>query len=159
MPLLCFLLTFLSGVPDQHKLQCMPLSNATGNLPSLWKVATGLLLFFLDNLTLSVRMILFQCSLCFQLLYSVALWHGVQAALYRAIKAWRVAAGSHRGGDRLLMKLMHLSHCEKVPTIFVLGTGLLETDVIHRIWRRNVNWCVKYSSFHSVKAEFLQHLK
>ena len=28
-------------------------------------------------------------SLCFQLLYSVALWHGVQAALYRAIKAQR----------------------------------------------------------------------
>lgn len=62
----------------------MPLPNTTDNLPSL-KVATDI--FFLVNLTLSVRMMLFQCSLCFQLLYSVALWHGVQAALYRAIKA------------------------------------------------------------------------
>lgn len=100
---------------------------------------TYLFFFFLGNLILSVRMILFQYSLCFQLLYSVALWHGVQAALYRAIKAWRVAAGNHRGGDRLLTKLMLLSHCEKVPTIFVLGAGLLKTDVIHRIWWRNVN--------------------
>lgn len=52
-----------------------------------------------------------------------------------------------RQGDRLQTKLMLLSHCEKVPNIFILETGLLKTNVIHRILRRNVNWCVKYSSF------------
>lgn len=67
--------------------------------------------------------------------------------------------GAFRGWERLLRKLILLSHCEKVPDISVLGAGLLKTDVVHRIWWRNVNWCVKYSSFHSVKAEFLQHLK
>lgn len=36
-------------------------------------------------------------SLCFQLLYSVALWHGVQAALYRAIKAQRARSCEQRG--------------------------------------------------------------
>lgn len=65
-------------------LSVWPCQMLPNNLPS-----------FFGNLTLSVRIILFQFSLCFQLLYSVALWHGVQAALYRAIKAWRVAAGNH----------------------------------------------------------------
>ena len=35
-------------------------------------------------------------SLCLELLYSVALWHGDQAALYRAITAHRGAAGARR---------------------------------------------------------------
>lgn len=46
-------------------------------------------------------------SSCFQLLYSVALWHGVQAALYRAIKARRTAAES----------------CKRTP-VFLLGVVL-----------------------------------
>lgn len=34
-------------------------------------------------------------TVCFQLLYSVALWHGDQAALYRAIKAHRTTHSRH----------------------------------------------------------------
>lgn len=83
---------------EQYKSYCVHLSNDTDNLPSSWEVATDIIC--LGNLTLLVRTILFQCSLCFQLLYSVALWHGVQAALYRAIKAWRVAAGNRRSCDQ-----------------------------------------------------------
>lgn len=33
-------------------------------------------------------------TVCFELLYSVALWHGDQAALYRAIRALRETRGS-----------------------------------------------------------------
>lgn len=41
-------------------------------------------------------------SVCCELLYSVALWHGDQAALYRAITARRAAANVHGSPDRKL---------------------------------------------------------
>lgn len=167
MPLLCLLLIFLSRgllkYIDEHKLCCMPLSNATDNLPSsLVKSGYRHAVFFL-----AIRLLSGWCS--FSVLFAFSFFTVLPCGM--EFKQHCTGLSKHgelqqgttcsafRGGDRLLTKLMLLSHCEKVPNIFVLGPGLLKTDVIRRILWRNVNWCVKYSSFHSVKVGFLQHLK
>lgn len=161
--MLCLLLTSLSRAllkyVEQHKSQCMPLSNTTDNLPSPWKVATDIIFFAIW---------LFQSGwFSFGVLFAFSFFtvlpcgmefkqHCTGLSKHGELQQGTVC-GAFRG-NRLLMKLMLLSHYEEVPNIFVLWTGLLKN------WTRSTEFCGGmwidvWSILHfpdNVKVEFLQ---
>lgn len=96
---------------------------------------------------------------CSQPLYGAALWHLDQAALYRAMKAWRsrtascTRAGARRAQSHLVTAPFPSLFCQNIEKVVFVGNFLR----VNTLSMKLLAYAMDYWSRGQLKALFLRH--